>query len=277
VSDRPSPELADEILEHYRRFDEAGRLSSGDGLLELLRTRELIQRHVGPEPSTIVDVGGGPGVYTVWLAGLGHHVHLVEPVPEHVEQAAEAARAAGVELAGAHVGDGRALPLAADSADAVLVMGPLYHLQAAADRMQVLNEAQRVLRPGGLVFGAAISRFASSIDGLWSGFIDDPTFRAMVERVLESGRHLNPTGNMDYFTTAFFHRPSELHAEVRAAAFSDVTVYPVEGVGWAARDLDERLRDPERRRRLLALIRALEGEPSLLGASPHLLAVGRRT
>jgi hypothetical protein len=47
-------------------------------------------------------------------------------------------------------------------------------------------------------------------------------------------------------------------------------------VGWFAPGLAERLADPTRRERLLAAIRRVEAEPSLLGASSHLLAIAHR-
>ena len=272
----PPPDFADEILHHYRTYNEADRLSEGDGLLERLRTQELIERHIGSEPATVIDVGGGPGAYAVWLAGLGHRVHLVDPVPEHVEQARAAGTAAGSPLAGSHVADARDLPIADDAADVVLLLGPLYHLQEGADRERALQEARRVLRPGGLVFAAAISRYASTLDGFWSGWIDEPMFQGMLDRVLETGRHFNPTDNVQYFTTSFFHEPNQLRAELEETGFVDVAVIAVEGIAWVAKDLDARLRDPARRGYVLDLVRRLETEPSILGASPHLLALGRR-
>jgi ubiquinone/menaquinone biosynthesis C-methylase UbiE len=71
-------------------------------------------------------------------------------------------------------------------------MGPLYHLVEAADRLQALAEAYRVLKPGGTVFAVGISRFASSIDGLASGYFLDPAFRAIMLGDLEDGQHSSP-------------------------------------------------------------------------------------
>ena len=96
-----------------------------------------------------------------------------------------------------------------------------------------------------------------------------------MQRDLIEGQHRNPTGSPTYFTTAFFHHPDELRAEVADAGFEDVEVYAVEGISWAAPDLAERLADPEKRRIVLEMLRSTERDPSLLGASPHLLAIGR--
>ncbi|MGB6455952.1 MAG: class I SAM-dependent methyltransferase, partial [Streptosporangiaceae bacterium] len=64
------------------------------------------------------------------------------------------------------VGDARSLDLADASVDAVLLLGPLYHLARRADRVQALREARRVVRPGGPVYGAAVSRWAAQYDAV---------------------------------------------------------------------------------------------------------------
>lgn len=261
-----------EILAHYTdRYDESERLSSVDRL-ELIRTQEIIARYLPPAPAVVLDVGGGPGVYASWLAGLGHEVHLVDAVERHVQQARDQDPAP----ASARVGDARRLEQADESAEVVLLMGPLYHLPERSDRLRALEEAYRVLRPGGPVFVASITRFASAIDGLYSGAIDDEWFREIIEMDLDTGIHLNPTDDPRYFTTAYFHHPGELAEELEAAGFREIEMFAVEGVAWAAADLDERLNDPAKQATLLDLLRKLESESSLMGASPHHLVVARR-
>ena len=92
---------------------------------------------------------------------------------------------------------------------------------------------------------------------------------------LETGKHVNNTGDPRFFTTAYFHRPEELVDEVASSGFTDVQILAVEGVSWAARDLDERITDPEKLAAVLDVLRRLESAPSLLGATPHFIAVGR--
>src|SRR3954469_21142097 len=84
----PAP-ITPEIIEYYTdRYDEAGRLtSSADGVLEMVRTRELLRRHLPPAPATVLDVGGGTGAHARWLVEEGHSVHLVDPVQRHLDQA----------------------------------------------------------------------------------------------------------------------------------------------------------------------------------------------
>ncbi len=114
-----------EMFQHYGLGMEADRLNQYAGLLERERTQELLGRYLLPPPATVLDVGGGAGAYAFPLASLGYTVHLLDPVPLHVEQALESSRRSVRSLAGAAVGDARELPWPAESADAVLLLGPL--------------------------------------------------------------------------------------------------------------------------------------------------------
>jgi ubiquinone/menaquinone biosynthesis C-methylase UbiE len=271
-----SPGDADEVAAYYARGLERDRLAVGQGALEFTRTQALLERYLPAAPAVIADVGGGPGRYAVWLAERGYRVHLIDPVPLHVEQARAAAAARPeAALASAEVGDARALRLPDSSADAVLLFGPLYHLPDRADRLQALAEARRVCRPGGVVIAAAISRFASTLDGLRGGYLEDPAFAAVAAGDLRHGRHRNPTGDPAYFTTAYFHRPEDLAAECAAAGLAHEATLAVEGAAWLLPDLDARLAGAQRRAVLLEALAALETEPALLGVSAHLLTVAR--
>src|SRR5262245_59636142 len=82
------PEPAPEIRRHYEaEVDEAGRLDRGAGRLELARTQEIVRRHLPAPPLEVLDVGGGAGVHAAWLADDGHAVHVIDPMPSHVDQA----------------------------------------------------------------------------------------------------------------------------------------------------------------------------------------------
>jgi ubiquinone/menaquinone biosynthesis C-methylase UbiE len=267
----------DEVVAFYARGLERDRLIGGQGALEFARTRTLLERYLPEPPAVVADVGGGPGRYAVWLAERGYRVHLIDPVPLHIEQARAAAGGPpGAVLASAEVGDARALRLPDASVDAVLLLGPLYHLPERADRLQALAEARRVCRRGGVVIAAAISRFASTLDGLRAGYLQDPSFAAVAAGDLRDGRHRNPTGDPAYFTTAYFHRPEDLAAECAEAGLSHEATLAVEGAAWLLPDLDARLADERRRAVLLAALAALETEPTLLGVSAHLLTVVRQ-
>lgn len=257
-------------------MDEDSRLTQGWGPLELARTQELIQRSLPAAPAVVLDVGGGSGVYAAWLAALGYEVLLIDLVPKHIDQAGKRSAKQQSKIARMRVGDSRNLQEPDSSIDAVLMLGPLYHLTEREDRVQSLAEAFRVLRPGGLAFAVGISHFASLFDSLHGGFFAEPLFTPILDRDLAEGQHRNVTGNPQYFTTAFFHRPGELSRELIAAGFQVEKVYAIEGPGWLARDFDDLWTDHAQRARLMEAIRKIEREPSILGVSAHIMAVGRK-
>jgi ubiquinone/menaquinone biosynthesis C-methylase UbiE len=268
-------QLDAEIAGHYASVPEQQRL--GPWNLERVRTWELLGRHLPAPPAVVLDVGGAAGVYALPMAAQGYEVHLVDPLALHVEQALRASsEQPAAPLANATVGDARQLAHPDASVDAALLLGPLYHLTNRVDRISALAEARRVLRPGGVLAAAAISRFASTCDGLLRGYLDEPGFEAIVERDVRDGQHRNPTGRPEWFTTAYFHLPEELGQEVAEAGLRLHAVFAVEGPAWMLLDIQQRLADPTRRERVLAAIRRIETEPSLLGASSHLLAVASR-
>jgi SAM-dependent methyltransferase len=268
-------ELAPEILDYYTTSrDEAARLvDAADGRLELLRTQELLRRHLPPAPADVLDVGGGTGAHSRWLAGDGHRVRLVDPVPHHVE----AARAAGI---GADVGDARRLPVDDASVDVVFLAGPMYHLVEREDRDRALAEARRVLRPGGMLAVAAINRYASFFENAAIGVLEREGARAAVESIARTGVLFQPPRG--HFTTAFFHEPAQLLEEVAAAGFVDGVVYSVEGPAWgllkAAERNGEKISDDDPLfLSVLAAAQLAEPFPALMASASHLLAVASVT
>lgn len=176
-------------------------------------------------------------------------------------------------LASVTLGYARALDWPTASVDAALLLGPLYHLTERADRVRALEEARRVLGPGGVLAAAAISRHASTLDGLFRGHLRKPGFEAIVARDIADGQHRNPDDVPCWFTTAFFHLPDELLAEAADAGLHDRSVMAVEGPAWLLPDLDRWLFDD--REVLLRTIRRVESAAALIGMSPHLLLTGR--
>ena len=264
------------IESHYGTGYERDRLfPGGTPALEFVRSMELLDRLLPAPPAQLLDVGGGPGTYAAPLARRGYRVHLVDAMPLHVEQAREAAGSEPVAAFTAELGDARDLAVPAESQDAVLLLGPLYHLTEAAHRRQALGEALRVLRPGGHLVAVAISRFASLLDGLHEDWLDDPQFRRIVDQDLADGQHRNPdpVGTPERFTTAYFHTPDGLASEVERAGFTGTALYGVEGPGWPLR---QHWADPRRREQILFAARAVETQPSVLGFSLHFIAAATR-
>jgi ubiquinone/menaquinone biosynthesis C-methylase UbiE len=265
-------QIDQEIVLHYSSGREEQRLvAKARGRLEFLRTMEILTRYLPPPPARILDVGGGPGHYALALGEAGYEVELIDAVELHVQQA----KSSGVERAS--VGDARQLEFPDGSFDSVLLLGPLYHLTERAERIMAWSQATRVVRIGGMVAGAAISRFASLLDGLSLGFLAEPGFEALIDEDLRSGQHRNPERRERWFTTAYLHHPDELLPEMLEAGLDPLQVAAVEG---PAQGMTESLPmwfdDPRRTRLLLNAIMRVESEPSMLGSTGHLLAIGRR-
>src|ERR1700722_17107981 len=133
------------VRAYYERGGERDRLSDGRGQLEFVRTTEIVARRLPSAPAVIADIGGGPGRYALWLASLGYQVEHRDLMPLHVSQLQ--VDAAGLPAIRTAVGDARALDLPDASADAVLLLGPLYHLSGRADRIAAVREAARFCGP----------------------------------------------------------------------------------------------------------------------------------
>lgn len=268
--------IDDEILQFYEQGREQDRLARGIGALELARTRELLERFLPPPPADILDVGGGPGIHAAWLARAGYRVHLLDPAPMHIEQAAATAASQPDHPFTVALGDGRELTESTASFDAVLLFGPLYHLTRREERLAVLAEAHRVLRPGGVALVAAISRFGSLLDGVRQGYVGDPEAFQVIAETLRTGRNGNPGLERypGWFTTAYFHRPDELATEIEESGLALEAVIGIEGPGGYVGD---GWQDASQWDTILRVARLVEQEPSLLGLSPHLLAVARKT
>lgn len=257
------------LVEYYERLHaERDRLGRREGQLELARTQELLLRHLPQPPATIIDIGGGSGVYAAWLTALGYAVDLVDIVPAHVQQAA----AHGTF--GVLVGDSRALPAHNGSYDVALLLGPLYHLLTEEDRLAALREACRVVRPDGLIVTAYISRGAVALDGYVKGWIDKPGVINAVRDHIRTG--VSPEHASGFGTVAYFHHPAEARTELASAGLDLLAFYGVEGPGWVAADFDARWPRPEARQVILESARICEQEPELQAISTHLLAVCRR-
>ena len=125
----PSSSLDSSFYAHYESGVEKKRLlKEGSHSLEFYQTKQILSKYIPKKPVTILDIGGGPGQYSFWLASIGHHVHLVDIVPLHVRQAQETQRRSKTRLASITLGDARILDFDSSTAHYVLMFGPLYHL-----------------------------------------------------------------------------------------------------------------------------------------------------
>lgn len=264
-------EIESRVARRYDLTDEEGRLwTPGLGDLVRLRTWDIFDRFL-PAMGRIIDVGGGPGAHAAYLAERGYEVALLDPVEKHVELAKGRARASSEWTFEAMLGEARQLPFDDESCDVVLLMGPMYHLVEAQDRKLALQEARRVLRPGGRILAEVISRYAWVLDASMEGLLDEPGVFDNFLVNIKSGLSQDPAKFTEGEFWAYLHLPEEIHSELSLSGFSDVDLLAIEAFAWLLSDLEQRMKTPEA---LLRAIRLTEAEPSMIGCSAHIMAVG---
>ena len=262
------------VLDHYALGLERDRLDTPLGIVEFERTKEEIGALLPPPPAIVADIGGGPGRYAVWLAEQGYRVIHRDVVPSHVDDLRETASGQRLEI-DTSVGDALDLDLPDASVDVVLLLGPLYHLTVRSDRVRVLAEVRRILRPDGVAFVAAISRWTARLHAevVERMYRELGVLRGELQRLERTGRMppLRPQGFAGYC-----HRPLQLRREIADGGLEVVDLQSLEGIAFALSDLEERLASPEDRDVVLRAARDLARVPELLGLGPHLLATVRR-
>ncbi|HTK19635.1 MAG TPA: class I SAM-dependent methyltransferase [Mucilaginibacter sp.] len=263
-----------DIDDFYSTTSEEGRLQLGLGPLEFERNKELIGRYL-PKKGTIIDVGGGPGIYSEWLAGLGNEVILIDPVEKHIRQANKRSAKARKPFKSL-LGEAQKLELADNIADMVILHGPLYHLQSKTNRIGAIREAKRVLKPKGVVLGFAINHTASTLAALLNGFIHAPEIFDMCLEELKSGIHTPPKSMPGVMPSAYFHRPAELKAEFEEAGLTHLDICAVEGLIWMDKNYFETRSDSNKKEKIMELMKITENDPALLSLSPHMMIAGRK-
>lgn len=265
------------IIHYYTSGIEKNRFDHDYFALEGFRTKSIIKRYIrDKEHLKIADIGGGAGYYGHWLQEMGHEVTLVDLTPENIHLAKIISAEKNIKLREYLVGDATNLPLPAESFDLVLLMGPLYHLTEKTDRVKAIKEAGNILKPGGTLISAIISRYASVMDGLHRDLVMDPDFENILHHDLDTGIHLNTTGDPNYFTTAYFHRPAELKTELVEGGLEFDRLIAVEGLGYTIANISEKWKKDDYRKRLSTILTRLESNPDILAVSPHIIGIAHK-
>jgi len=270
-----------DVLAGYNNGIEKNRLHEGLGLIEFERTKEILRQLLPAPPAVIYDIGGGYGEYSYWLTLLGYEVYLYDISAKNIEMALDLEKETHVRLKKAEVADARSIARPDESADAILLFGPLYHITEYEERQLALKECLRLLKPGGLLFTAAITRYATT---LWAvttydrnGLLDETEFYEMLNREIKTGDHIkNPKSRYRGMGRSYFHLPEELKAEIETAGFRGTDVVGVIGPCWLIPQLDEFWKDEPKRESIMRIVRMCEKEESILGLSTHLISISRK-
>lgn len=275
------------VLAGYNAGIERDRLRTGIGILEFERTKEILLEKLPKPPAVIYDIGGAYGEYAWWLASLGYTVHLFDLSETHIAMSAElAAEYPGTKLASAVVCDARSVPMPEKSADAVLLMGPLYSITEYEERILAIKESRRLLKDNGLLFSAALTPYSVLVSRLDVYRVDDtkkrreledPAVIAIIERALEDGCYENPEKRIaSGLGSSHLHTAKALREELLRGGFDTDSVHGVMGGAWLAPNLDALLENPETKEVLMKTIRMLDTHEEIIGLSGHMLAVSHK-
>lgn len=268
------------VVRYYDTFNEWARLDTPAGILELERTLAIVMPHLGAG-SRILDLGGGPGRYTIELAQAGHRVCLADLSPRLLEIARQKIAEHGVAEQVESVTCVNATDLGAytsGSFDAVLALGPFYHLTSAADRQSAASEVCRVLKPGALAAIAFMPRL-TGIAGLIARAANIPEQvppAALAEAWSDGVFHNGTSGG---FQEGYFAQPEDIRTLFASLGVCPVGIYSIRGVaaGQEQALLHIRETSPELHRQFIQILADTARREEVIALGGHALYLGRRS
>lgn len=275
------------VLARYNAGIEINRLRTGIGLIEFERTKEILLEKLPTPPAVIYDIGGAYGEYSWWLASLGYEVHLFDLSETNIKISKElAAEYPGVVLKSALVCDARSVPRPDKSADAILLMGPLYSITEYDERLLAIKESCRLLKDNGILFSAALTPYSVLLsrlnvyhesDSIKHYELDNPDVISIIERALVDGCYMNTDCKIaNGLGSSHLHTAKELRKELSLGGFDTASVHGVMGGAWLAPNLDKLLENEATKKVLMKTVRMLDTHEEIIGLSGHLLAVSRK-
>lgn len=267
----------DRVKGYYRVFDEKNRLvNSGSGKLEYMMSMDLL-KHWLPENGKILDLGGGAGAYSFPLAAEGYKVTLADLSEELIRQAEEQNEQTDYPVT-CNVVNAIDLSQYHDREfDAVLLMGPLYHLLEKSERDQCIAEVNRVLKPGGIVFATFLPYLTGSI-GVVDRFFGHPeqVNAETIREVFRSG-WFNNLANAG-FQEGYYPTSEEIEELFRSHGFDKQQIRSIRGFGWEREEVLFRVQAkvPEIFDVMIDMINATAEDKAIVETCGHAVYVGRK-
>ncbi len=226
-------------------------------------------------PSRVLDIGGGPGRYSLYLSRNGHEVTLLDLSHKALEFAQEQANREGLQLK--EVFHANALDLGflhPRRYQAILLFGPLYHLLEEEERKTAVREALRLLEDGGLIFATFITRYAPVVDSL-KGYCHQirQTYQ-LLQTLLETGIN-HATSDDGAFTNAWFEIPQNIQPWMESFGLQTVHIGSQEGLVAPYENMLNELPD-EDFQLWVDLMKPLSTDPHTWGFAEHMIYVGRK-
>lgn len=174
---------------------------------EFIIAKKIMDRYIKPG-DRILDIGGGPGRYSIYYANKGCDVTLVDLSSGNVKFALEKSKEMNVNIK-AVSGDAREInKFIKGEFDHIFVMGPMYHLLDEKDRIKVLNEAITLLKNDGLIYVSFILMFSGMIYMMKTApelLLLGKTEQMHINSVIKDESY-----GGDAFTKAFFINPKDI-------------------------------------------------------------------
>ena len=270
----------EKVKNYYKHFDEKNRLrNDNSGKLEFLMTMRILEKNLpvlddGAEIS-VLDLGGGAGVYSFPLAKKGYKVTLADLSETLLEQAKKQKEEDKVEnLISCDQVNATDLSCYKDNSfDVVLLFGPLYHLTEKSEREKCVGEIRRVLKTGGKVFASFIPHLSGSIALVqrfcWS---PDQVDINTLEECFESGKFKNLSSNG--FQEGCYPASEEIEILFLENGFDKLLVRSIRGFGYEKEDVIYKFKNKNVFTKLLDLINSTAEDKSIIEMCGHAMYVG---
>ena len=256
-----------EIKEYYdEQYDEWARL--GRHRIEFDITKRYLDEFLAGENLKIIDIGGGPGRYSIYLSQKGHQVTLVDLSKRNIEVAKAKTCEVGITLDDYIVAD--VLEYShPDKFDCVLLMGPLYHLLTDEKRRLAVEKSLSLLKPGGIIVAAFISNYAPMMDYLRNLYpIESP--ESML-KYLNNGENSAGEG----FTTAYFSSYTEAQSLMNSFELTQLAFAGVENV-LSYKENELMALEESEYKKWLEIGYTLSQDFNVIGTSHHFLYIGKK-
>lgn len=266
------------IINYYNQFDESGRLDREP--LEFMINFHHIKNNL-PAQGHILDNGAGPGKYSMELAKLGYQMTLTDLTPRLVDIARSKADELGVnsQFDGFHAADARDLSIFCDDQfDAALMLGPLYHLQTEVDRIQAVMELHRVTKKDGYVFVAFMSRTRFLMTSMLFPEFWQPNHTVQgIQEFLQTGEFNH--SDEGRFTGAYYFNIDDINPFMESHGFESLNLIGSSSIAGAMSQEQWnywRQRGEVEFQEIMKIVMKESENPYILGASSHLLYIGKK-
>lgn len=259
-----------DIEQFYENYDEEGRLERNQ--LEQEITLKYLQDFLPPS-GKILELGAATGRYTLNLAQRGYSVHAVDLSAGLIKQAKARLNNFPDHQVTFEVRDARDLShLSENTFDAILVMGPLYHLVEKQEREDLLKSCHRLIKPNGVLISTHCTRLGM-LGHMLNKYPDWIGEQGEIQAIISQGFDANHERKGNF--RAYFVRPEDVCAEHEAAGFTSKVLAGLEPAIGPADEYFNRLQGANRAQ-WVELLYSLRSKPSWLGSARHLIYIGHK-